>query len=195
MKGASCQTEARKADGWVTVGSNRARAGLRGRRWTFLTRLPIGHGCSSCCRRDAKEPLALWSNQYRCVLRSESGILNRDFGESWEDRSFMRSSPMQNECQLTRKYGKSTTKRTNSQFILISEVSTNLRWVMGHMQFLQRKEGCKKSRNSEKLVSSKHPIGTKRVQRKAYSQRIVAQKMENEDLGDVEMNRLEKLFG
>ena len=29
----------------------------------------------------------------------------------------------------------------------------------------------------------------------AYSQRIVAQKMEDEDLGDVEMNRLEKLFG
>ena len=63
------------------------------------------------------------------------------------------------------------------------------------MQFLQRKEGCKKSRNSEKLVSSKHPIGTQRVQRMAYSQRIVAQTMEDEELGDVEMNRLEKLLG
>ena len=66
---------------------------------------------------------------------------------------------------------------------------------MGHMQFLQRKEGCKKSKNSEKLVSSKHPMGTHRVQIMAYSQRIVAQKMEDEDLGDGEMNRLEKLFG
>ena len=44
-------------------------------------------------------------------------------------------------------------------------------------------------------VSSKHPIGTQRVQRMAYSQRIVAQKMEYDDLGDVEMNRLEKLSG
>ena len=136
----------------------------------------IGHGCSSCCRRDTKEALALWSNQDRCVLRSESGELIRDSGESWEDRSFMRSSPMQNEWQLTRKHGKSTTKRTRSWLILISEVPTNLRWDMGRMQFLQRKEGCKKGRNSEKLVRSKHPIGTQRVQRMAYSQRIVAQK-------------------
>ena len=29
------------------------------------------------------------------VLHSESGELIRDSGESWEDRSFMRSSPMQ----------------------------------------------------------------------------------------------------
>ena len=98
--------------------------------------------------------------------------------------------------------GKSTTKRTRSwiilivgALILISEVPTNLRSAMGHMQFLQRKEGCKKSRNSEKLVRSKHPIGTQRVQRMAYSQRIVAQKMKDEDLGDVEMNRLGKIIG
>ena len=71
---------ARETDGWVTVGSKRASAGLRGRRWTFLRRLPIGHGCSSCCRRDTKEPLALWSNQDRCVLRFESGELNWFWG-------------------------------------------------------------------------------------------------------------------
>ena len=51
------------------------------------------------------------------------------------------------------------------------------------------------NRMKKGVVSSKHPIGTQRVQRMAYSQRIVAQTMEDEELGDVEMSRLEKLFG
>ena len=38
------------------------------------------------------------------------------------------------------------------------------------------KRRLQESRNSEKLVRSKHPIGTQRVQRMAYSQRIVAHK-------------------
>ena len=57
------------------------------------------------------------------------------------------------------------------------------------------KRRLQESRNSEKLVRSKHPIGTQRVQRMAYSRGLLHTKMEDEDLGDVEMNRLEKLFG
>ena len=38
------------------------------------------------------------------------------------------------------------------------------------------KRRLQESRNSEKLVRSKHPIGTQRVQRLSYSQRIVAHK-------------------
>ena len=56
------------------------------------------------------------------------------------------------------------------------------------------KKRLQESRNSEKLVRSKHPIGTQRVQRMAYSRGLLHTKMEDEDLGDVEMNRLEKTF-